>query len=315
MQIQNKNYKDTVFRRLFSDKANLLELYNAINKTNYTDPDALTIKTLKGMVFLNMKNDVSFLIDYEINLYEHNSTLCPNIPLRDLFYIASSYKKMVHLKDTYKSELLQIPAPRFFVFYNGNAPLPDKKEYRLSDIFMKKTKKPELELVVTALNINEGRNQELMQSCKTLKEYSIFVSKVRKYTHKAKLEHSKEEYDKNKKGIIEQAVTTAIDECIKEDVLRDFFVVNRKEAIDMCSLECTAEEQLQVFADEAYDKGLAQGISQGITQGVSQGITSVNELYSWLFENGRSSDVLRATSDSDYIDDLFKEYKDSVGIQ
>ena len=158
-------------------------------------------------------------------------------------------------------------------------------------------------------------SQDAMQSCKTLKEYSIFVSKVRKYTRKAKLEHSKEEYDKNKKGIIEQAVTTAIDECIKEDVLRDFFVANRKEAIDMCSLECTAEEQLQVFADEAYDKGLAQGISQGITQGVSQGITSVNELYSWLFENDRSSDVLRATSDPDYLEVLFKEYRDATGIQ
>ena len=83
----------------------------------------------------------------------------------------------------------------------------------------------------------------------------------------------------------------------------------------MCSLECTAEEQLQVFADEAYDKGLAQGISQGITQGVSQGITSVNELYSWLFENGRSSDVLRATSDPDYLEVLFKEYRDATGIQ
>ncbi|MBP3278361.1 MAG: hypothetical protein IJ260_05740 [Butyrivibrio sp.] len=83
----------------------------------------------------------------------------------------------------------------------------------------------------------------------------------------------------------------------------------------MCSLECTAEEQLQVFADEAYDKGLAQGISQGITQGVSQGITSVNELYSWLFENDRSSDVLRATSDPDYLEVLFKEYRDATGIQ
>ena len=83
----------------------------------------------------------------------------------------------------------------------------------------------------------------------------------------------------------------------------------------MCSLECTAEEQLQVFAEEAYDKGLAQGISQGITQGVSQGITSVNELYSWLFENDRSSDVLRATSDPDYLEVLFKEYRDATGIQ
>ena len=83
----------------------------------------------------------------------------------------------------------------------------------------------------------------------------------------------------------------------------------------MCSLECTAEEQLQVFADEAYDKGLAQGISQGITQGMSQGISSVNELYSWLFENGRSADVLRATSDPDYLEVLFTEYKDATGIQ
>ena len=83
----------------------------------------------------------------------------------------------------------------------------------------------------------------------------------------------------------------------------------------MCSLECTAEEQLQVFADEAYDKGVEQGMSQGITQGVSQGITSVNELYSWLFENGRSADVLRATSDPDYLEVLFKEYRDATGIQ
>ena len=135
---------------------------------------------------------------------------------------------------------------------------------------------------------------------------------MRKYTHKARLEHSKEEYDKNKKIIIEEAVTTAIDECIKEDVLRDFFVANRKEAIDMCSLECTAEEQLQVFADEAYDKGMEQGMSQGITQGVSQGITSVNELYSWLFENNRQADVLRATSDPEYLEALFEEYNNHV---
>ena len=84
----------------------------------------------------------------------------------------------------------------------------------------------------------------------------------------------------------------------------------------MCSLECTAEEQLQVFADEAYDKGLAQGISQGITQGItqgmSQGISSVNELYSWLFENGRSADVLRATSDPEYLEALFEEYNNYV---
>ncbi len=128
-----------------------------------------------------MKNDVSFILDYEINLYEHNSTPCPNIPLRFLLYISSSYKKLIPLKDTYKNTPIKIPVPRFFVFYNGTAPLPDQFEYRLSDLFFKETANPSLELKATVLNVNEGHNKELMESCKTLNEYSIFVSKVRKY--------------------------------------------------------------------------------------------------------------------------------------
>lgn len=299
--MQNKNYKDTVFRWLFSDRIHLLELYNAINKTKYTNPDDLIIKTLKGSTFLGMKNDISFVIDYEINLYEHNSTPCPNIPLRDLFYIASSYKKMIPLKDTYKSEMIKIQVPRFYVFYNGTAPLPDQKEYKLSDMFIKKTDNPDLELKVTFLNVNEGRNQDLMQSCKTLREYSIFVSKVRKYTYKAKKEHSKDDYDRNKKAIIEQAVTIAIDECISENILKDFFVNNRKEAINMCSLECTAEEQYQVIADENYDKGLSQGITVGSNE--------TCDLFSWLYSSNRHADMERAFKDPTFREKLLAEYK------
>lgn len=296
MLMQNKNYKDTVFRRLFSDRVRLLELYNAINKTHYNNPDELIIRTLNGSTFLGMKNDVSFVIDYEINLYEHNSTPCPNIPLRDLFYIASSYRKIIPMRDTYKAEMIKIPAPRFYVFYNGTAPLPDKKEHRLSEMFVKSYSNLDLELVVTILNINEGRNQELMQSCKTLREYSIFVSKVRKYTHKAKLEHPKEDYRKNKKSIVRDAVTIAIDECIMEDVLRDFFVANRKEAIDMCTLECTTEEQLKVLSDESYDKG----------------VTDTNDFYSWLFNSGRFDDAKKAASNKSDYTHLYSEYKESI---
>ena len=269
MKIENKNHKDTVFRRLFSDRVRLLELYNAINKTEYTNPNDLTIKTLKGVTFLGMKNDVSFILDYEINLYEHNSTPCPNIPLRFLLYIASSHKKLVPLKDTYKSGLVKIQAPRFFVFYNGTASLPDQFEYRLSDMFIKETVNPCLELRATVLNVNEGHNKELMESCKTLNEYSIFVSKVRKYTQEAKLLYTAKEYQSKKKDLIKEAVTRAIDECISEDILKDFFTSNREEAIEMSTLECTAEEYYQVVADESFDKGLSQGLSQGIVGAVN----------------------------------------------
>ena len=172
-QKANKNQKDTVFRRIFHNKERLLELYNAINHTNYDNPNDLTIKTLHGKTFLGMRNDLSFIFDDELNLYEHNSTPCPNIALRDLLYIASSYREMYSLKDLYKSSPIKIPAPRFFVFYNGTLQLPDRFEYRLSDMFIKETANPCLELKVTVLNVNEGRNKELMESCKSIRKYYV----------------------------------------------------------------------------------------------------------------------------------------------
>ena len=303
MKIENRNFKDTVFRMLFNDKKRLLELYNALNKTSYDNPEALVIKTLKGMTFLGMKNDVSFIIDDELNLYEHNSTPCPNIPLRFLFYIASSLRKLVPLKDTYKDEPVEIPAPRFLVFYNGTAPLPDKIEYRLSDMYKKEMVGNDLELHVTVLNVNEGRSKELMESCRTMKEYSIFVAKVRKYRQETKRKHSKDYYTENKLSLIEADVTRAIDECIEENILRDFFIAHRKEAIDVSILDCTAEEQYQVIADENLEKGIRIGVTQGITQ--------TNSLYSWLFSNNRADDVQRASMDSEYLNKLFDEYNEN----
>ena len=81
----NRKYKDTVFRMLFSDKENLLSLYNAINRTAYEDPEELEIVTLESAIYMGMKNDLAFIIDMNLLLYEHQSTYNPNIPLRDLF--------------------------------------------------------------------------------------------------------------------------------------------------------------------------------------------------------------------------------------
>lgn len=181
LQIENKNYKDTVFRLLFNNKIHLLELYNAINGSNYNDPDALTIKTLSGETFLNMKNDVSFLLDFELNLYEHQSTICPNIPLRELYYLASTLMKEIPREKTYLKTRIEIPVPRFVVFYNSTSDLADKVTYNLSNLFVKKVSDPSIELKVTVYNVNAGHNKALMETCKTLNSYSIFVAKVRKY--------------------------------------------------------------------------------------------------------------------------------------
>ena len=106
----NRQYKDTVFRMLFSDKKNLLSLYNAINRTSYTDLEQLEIVTLENAVYMGVKNDLAFIVDMGLFLYEHQSTYNPNMPLRDLFYISREYQKLVDQKSLYSSTLQKIPA-------------------------------------------------------------------------------------------------------------------------------------------------------------------------------------------------------------
>lgn len=165
----NRNYKDTVFRMLFSNRKNLLSLYNAVNQRDYKNPDDLEIVTLENAIYMGMKNDLAFIIDTNLYLYEHQSTYNPNIPLRDLFYISNEYQKLVDKKSLYSSTLQKIPAPNFIEFYNGSTILSDCTELKLSSAFENLSGEPKLELTVTVLNVNEGHNAELMQHCSTLK--------------------------------------------------------------------------------------------------------------------------------------------------
>ena len=122
-----RNHKDSVFRMLYLDEKELLNLYNAVNGTNYTDVENLEINTLQNAIYMNMKNDVSFLFNFQVNLYEHQSTVNPNMPLRDLIYVSKLLQKMVRDCDLYGSSLVKIPAPRFVVFYNGTEKQPERR--------------------------------------------------------------------------------------------------------------------------------------------------------------------------------------------
>ena len=241
----NRNYKDTVFRMLFSDKKNLLSLYNAVNSRDYTNPDDLEIVTLENAIYMGMKNDLAFIIDTNLYLYEHQSTYNPNMPLRDLFYISSEYQKMLDQKSLYSSSLQKIPTPNFIEFYNGSDPVCDVFEHRLSCAFEHLSGEPKLELIVTVLNINEGHNALLMEHCKTLREYAQYVAKVRKYTADMSLN---------------EAVECAVDECIKENILADFLRKNRAEVISMSIFEYDKEEEEKKLRKAEYEAGIQKGV-------------------------------------------------------
>ena len=259
----NRQYKDTVFRMLFSEKENLLSLYNAVTGNAYQNADDLKIVTLENAIYMGMKNDLAFMLETNIYLYEHQSTLNPNIPLRDLIYIGIEYQQYVDDKSLYSSRLQKIPAPKFMVFYNGTDAVDDRVELRLSNAYEHLAGEPDLELKVLMLNVNEGHNKELMEQCQTLKEYAIYVARVRKYTSEMNLN---------------DAVARAIDECIKEGILVEFLRKNRSEVKMVSILEYDKEWEEKKLRKAEYEAGKSEGIEIGKSEGIEIGKTEGIEI-------------------------------------
>lgn len=248
-----REYKGNVFNSIFNQPKEILELYNALNGSHYTDEGLIDVTTIgEGDLYVGIHNDSSFIINSEeLNIWEHQSTRNPNMPMRELLYLAESYERYIkdyHLeKEMYTSRQVMFPTPKFVVFYNGMEKTKDSYEMRLSDCFM--TKGGDLEMKVKAYNINYGRNRELMEKCKTLQDYSVLIHRIRVYN---KIEPTKE-----------KAVERAIDECIKEHRLEEYLTKNRKEVRGMLlaipTPEEIAEAQHKVDIEDAEARGEARG--------------------------------------------------------
>ena len=240
----NRIYKDRLYKMIFNDKSELLKLYNAISGTHYDDPAMLTITTLDNAIYMTMENDLSFIIDMRLALYEQQSTVNPNLPLRFLMYITDIYSAYTKDMNIYGSKKVQIPLPSFVIFYNGVKSQPDRTEFLLSELFHPTTDQPALELKAVMLNINKGHNQELMNACHTLRDYSEYVARIRTYSAEMPLT---------------DAVEKAITECIHENILRDFLLKNRAEAKAMSIYEYDEEKTLRMFREEGYEDGERNG--------------------------------------------------------
>ena len=247
----NRMYKSRIFAMLFSDRNELLKLYNAINGTSYDDPDLLQVNTLENAVYMSMQNDVSFIIDMRLNLYEHQSTYSPNLPVRYLLYVADVYSDYTKDMNLYGTKAVKLPTPRFVIFYNGQAEQPDRKELKLSELFSIPDADPSLELKAVMLNINKGHNRKLMETCRTLQDYAEYTFRVREYAAEMPLDLA-----------IEQAIT----ECISEGILADFLRKNRAEAKKVSIYEYDEERHMRQTREEGMEEGYANGFSQGIIQ-------------------------------------------------
>ena len=267
----NRTYRSTVFIMLFEEKENLLELYNAMSGKHYTDPELLEINTLENAIYMSIKNDVSFLMDGRLSLYEHQSTYSPNLPLRFLFYISNLYSGMTKDENLYGTRKAQIPTPEFIIFYNGEEERPERETLKLSDLYTFRGKDKEqgeedgktgkadfkLELKAELLNICGDNNRALKEACRTLREYAVFTDKMRKYA---------------KTMDIEAAAERTIEECIQEDILREFLTKHRAEVRTMSIFEYDQEKHMRQEREQAWEEGREAGLAEGEAKGKAAGI-------------------------------------------
>ncbi len=246
-----REIKDRLFKAIFGrdneqSKKWRLELYNALRGTNYSDPDDLELNTIENVIYLTMKNDISFLVDSQMTLFEQQSTYNPNMPLRGLMYFSQLYQRHLTKLDLtlYGSRLIKIPYPKFIVFYNGEKETEDKEILKLSDAFENKEKDGDFEWTAELININHNHNNSLQKNCKPLYDYVRYISRIK---------------DNRKKGMSkEEVVNEAVDWAISENLLDGFFKMQKEEILGMSLTEYDEEAVKRTFKEEGREEGIQQ---------------------------------------------------------
>ena len=244
MEKEKREHKDSLFVDLFyqdeTAKKNLLSLYNALHDTNYKDETIIRKVKIDDVLYKNFKNDISCEVNGLVLVFgEHQSTINRNMPLRCLMYVGRAYEQLVDSKARYRTTLVKIATPEFYVFYNGEKEQPLEQVLSLSDAFMNPAGENSVELKVKVININSDKAHGILDKCGILKEYSQFISTVRKYSDE------------------EGAIKKAIKECIEKGILADYLKRKGSEVENMLIAEYSYEEDMQVK--------LQEGIWQGIT--------------------------------------------------
>lgn len=255
----NREYRDSVFRMLFNDKKKLIELYNAVFDTDYGPDTPIDIKTIEDVLFVHMKNDIAFTLDNKfIVLTEHQSTVNPNMPVRNLIYLSTILQKMYKKAEFYQTVPLPLPQPEFIVFYNGSRKMPEYQELKLSDSFLgKKKEKYALDLTVKVFNINIKEDEGILARSATLSQYSRLVEKIKT----AALDGE----------VSERIMSLIFKECINEGILPEFLTEHGLEVINMLFKEFTEEEREELYTQSGYKMGLADGLEQGRAEGETSG--------------------------------------------
>lgn len=293
---ENRECKNSVFVDLFYEdetaEENDIALYNALHDEPLPPGTKVEKIRVHNELYMNFKNDVSFGIEGKLLVFaEHQSTVNENMPLRSLLYLGRAYEQLVPVRKRYRKKMVPIPKPEIYTFYNGKETWEKEKILKLSDAFIMKEQDPAVELKVKVININPEQKHEVLNRCKVLKEYSIFVDTIRKHQETGE----------------EEPYRKAIEECIEKNVLADYLRKKGSEVVNMLMSEYNYEDDIAEQREEAYEEGKRDGIATGKELGKEEGEIALARVIQFLIDHNRFDDLKRVGEDSDYRRVLLEE--------
>lgn len=251
MDKPKRQYRDTVFRSYFSEPENFLALAKAVTGEDYP-ADRMKDATIEDVLFSQLRNDVAFSFgDRSLIFAEHQSTLNENMPLRLLLYYSLLCREAIPQDVLYRRKRIQLPAPRFFVLYNGKAPCLEESVLRLTDAF---DAKADIELVVTVHDIRYTEENSLLKACRPLHDYSYFIHRIIQNR-----EHSM---------ALDDAIREAMQHCMERNVMADYLKKHEWEVCNMVSLVWNEDEAKKSYYEQGHEDGEARGKMQGLLQSV-----------------------------------------------
>lgn len=251
----NRTYKDRLFRLRFGTdeyKADMLSLYNALNGTSYNNPNDIAITTIDDVIYVKMKNDVSLILDGNLLLWEQQSSINPNMPVRGLIYFGNLYDQYIKTNklNIYGRKLQKLPTPQYVVFYNGEENCEPITKLKLSDAFINPDNSGDFEWTATVYNLNRGKNDDLLARCRPLSEYMELINRIR--------DNLKTNKD------IRNAVDKAIESCIADGIMEDFLAKHRAEVLSVCITEFDEKVYTDGIREEGREEGLKEGWEKGL---------------------------------------------------
>lgn len=278
----NKKYKDRLFRLRFGSeeyKEDMLSLYNALNGTSYENAEDISITTIEDVIYIKMKNDISILLDGNMSLWEQQSTLNPNMPVRGLMYFGNLYDSYIKTNELniYGTKLQEIPTPQYIVFYNGQEDSEAVVELKLSDAFINKSKGG-FEWTAVVYNLNSGKNDGLLERCRPLSEYMELINRIR---------------NNQKSGMdVKAAVDVAVDSCIADGIMADFLTKHKAEVMSVCLTEFDEKVFVKGIREEGFEEGIIVGTAKATLQ-LLEDYGEVSEMLRRLIMEQDDLEILR----------------------